>query len=196
MAIYRTYECPHCTKCFDFLHHPNDEPPPSFCPLCGSDVSGRKKKKQATKVDRIRSPAKPIPSGGRPGVASQSADGLYRRMESASDQRMQEAADILGVDKSSLSDMKMTNMRDNLRPGDTSHHAPTPAASIMGGVANVDGVSVGQMSFQQNAQAVEYARSVSVGPEAATGKQFRDRLVSGHQMRANQIARAGQLNKK
>lgn len=191
MAIYRTYECPHCLKCFDFLHHPNDEPPPSFCPLCGADVSG-KKKKRVVKVDRIRSPSKPISSGGRPGVASQSVDGLYRHMESSSESRMQEAADMLGVDKASLSGMRLTNMRDNLRAGDMSNmpsNTPSSATQIIG-------APEGNMTFQQNTQAVKYARSVTVGPEASTGKQFRNSVVSGHQMRQHQVARAGQLNKK
>ena len=191
MAVYRTYECPHCYKCFDFLHHPNNEPPPDFCPLCGASVSGKKK---AQKVDRVRSPAKPIRSGGRPGLASKSADGLYRQMEDASEQRMQDAADLLGVDARTLSGMKMTNMKDNMREGDISH-MPSPAASIQGSVSNVDGVGVGQMTFQQNEQAQEYARSVGVGPNATAGKQFRNSVVSGHATRASQMARAGQMGK-
>lgn len=195
MAVYRTYECPSCFKCFDYLHHPNDEPPPNFCPLCGADVSGRKKKKMKN-VDRMRSPRPPVhKSGGRPGIASKSVDMVYRGMENAAESRIQDAADILGVDRSTLNSMKFTNMRDNARMGEQSN-IPASAAQIMGAPTIVPGVQVGQMQFQQNQQAVEYAKDVGKGPDARAGKVFRDGVVSGHQMRAAQVARAGQLNKK
>lgn len=189
--IIRSYECPFCTGVFEVRHKSDDLTPPTHCYLCAADVSKKPKKKRKLKevLGRGRAPA--VLGNG---VASRSVHQVYRQMENATEGRIQDAADILGVDRSSLSSMKLTNMKDNAQIGESSN-IPSPATKLQGGVVDVSGVGVGQMTFQQNQQAVEYARSVSVGPEASTGKQFRNQVVSGHQMRAAQIARAGRLNK-
>lgn len=121
MAIMRTYLCPDCKGQFDHLHHPSDEPPPDYCPLCGANVSG-KRKKRLSRV--VTAPAIKT-------VVSKSADQVYRQMEDSSNVRAQQAAEILGVHPSKLSNMKMTNMKDNLREGDMSY-IPSTATKIQG----------------------------------------------------------------
>lgn len=141
MAIYRTYNCPDCNGVFDFLHHPNDEPPPSYCPLCGSYVGPEKKrkKKRLNQVARIMSPNRRgiVRSGEtstRAKLMNRSGEQVYRQMESSSEQRMQQAANMLGVDTKTLTHMKTTNMKDNVRVGETSYIPPstTPASQIRG----------------------------------------------------------------
>lgn len=199
MALYRTYCCPSCEKTFDFLHHPNDEPPPNYCPLCGADVSGRKK---AQEVDRVRSPGlservKRLPRAGR--TVSKSADSVYRGMENASNGRMEEAASLLGCDTRSLSAMKMTDMKDGLREGDLSGQSYTPAkATELTGSAPVfelPGAPKGMNAFQGGTEGSEYAKTVGTGPSPFAGNKIRELVTSTHGARSQSVARAGQINK-
>ena len=201
MAVYRTYECPSCTKTFDFLHHPNDEPPPSFCPLCGTDVSGKKKKSKAKKVDRVNSPGlservKRMPSVRR--TASRSADAVYRGMENATNARIQAAAETLGVDTGSLNAMKMTDMKDNLREGDMAQSTSAADATQLTGSApmagNTAGGTVSGVGFNQNAS--EYARSTGTGPSPYAGNAAREMVNSLHSAKGNSVVSAGRINKK
>lgn len=45
-------------------------------------------------------------------------DGVYRDMEQKSENRMEHAAHLAGTSTSEMSDLKVTNLRDNLREGD------------------------------------------------------------------------------
>lgn len=199
MAIYRTYECPDCEGVFRHLHHPNDEPPPSHCPLCGAQVSGQKKerKKRLKKADWVRLPGvKPPPY--HKAVGRKSVDKLYRQMENAAETRMEDAAEMLGVDKRTLSDMKMTNMKDNLREGDlsfASSAAPSDATKLTGGAVNVEGVQVGQMAFQDRNNAAEYAKTVGQGPHPFAGNKMREMVTSNHNSRAHSVVSRGRMNK-
>lgn len=123
MAISRTYLCPDCNGTFSFLHHPNDEPPPDYCPLCGSDVSGKKKKKPRL--------SRAVTSPAIRGPKTKATDGVYRGLENSAETRRQQAAELLGVPTSRLNGMKLTDMKDNLREGDMSY-VPSPAAKIEG----------------------------------------------------------------
>lgn len=194
MAIYRKYQCPDCQGVFRFLHHPNTEPPPKFCPLCGADVSGEKKqrKPRLKKADHASLPDDVRPSVRR--TATKSVDGLYRQMESASENRMQDAAELLGVDARSLSAMKMTNMKDNLREGDMSMSTtPSAAAQIMGSTTTDAGLT---MQFQDNSAAAEYAKATRVGPNPLAGNKTRELVTSSHAMRQQRVVSAGRLNTK
>ncbi len=125
MAILRSYRCPECEGVFEFLHHPSDEPPPSHCPLCGKDVSKKKKTRLASQINKPPS----IKT-----VVSKSADSVYRSLETSAETRRQEAAALLGVDPSKLNGMKTTNMKDNMRIGDMSH---VPASPVQGSAVDM-----------------------------------------------------------
>src|SRR5215475_9023456 len=71
MAKYRYFECPDCSGTFKWLMHPEDEPPPNFCPLCGSQMSAEP---STTFVPMAPHLAKTI---------GKSADQVYRQMEEA-----------------------------------------------------------------------------------------------------------------
>ena len=197
MAIMRTYQCPSCEKCFDFMHHPNDEPPPSFCPLCGANVSG-KKKTRMKRADRVLSPGlservKRLPSHER--KISKSADAVYRGMESASRDRMQDAADVLGVDASSLSGMKFNDMKDNMREGDMAQATTVSDATKLTGdapIATGNGTTQG-LGFNQNAS--EYARTTGSGPSPHAGNKARELVNSLHQTKGNSLVARGRINK-
>lgn len=182
MAILRSYKCPDCAGVFEFLHHPQNEPPPSHCPLCGADVSGAKKKRKTRlEVKITKAPA-------IKGVASRSVDGLYRGMENAAEQRRQEAAALLGVDVRSLSGMKMTNMKDNLREGDMSY-MPAAATKIHGEatdfVRSDTGKPLGATFGMQNA---EYALP---GKPSSELSNMMNSTFANHQNRVQATVAAG-----
>lgn len=197
MAFYRTYECPSCTKCFDFLHHPNDEPPPSFCPLCGADVSGKKKMK---KVDDVNSPGireriKHLPSHER--KISRSVDAVYRGMQNAAEDRIQDAADVLGVNRSDLSGMKFNDMKDNMREGEMAQSTSLADATQLTGSAPIatqaGGGAVNGLGFNNNAS--EYAKSTGSGSVPYAGNKARELVNSLHQTKGSRVVSAGRINK-
>lgn len=110
-----TYRCPDCKGNFDFLHHPTDEPPPERCELCGSYMGDEPQKAPVLRLNFGKEKNK-VP------------DQVYRRMESASVARAEEAAELTGATAAEMSGMKMTNMRDNLREGDVTNISTADAA--------------------------------------------------------------------
>lgn len=87
-------------------------------------------------------------------------DALYRQMEKGSEIRAEAAAAQLGVPVSEMSALKMTNMKDNVKQGET--YAPSVTAQQ----ANLEsgGSKVG---FQVNG--AEYASMVKAGPYPNAG---------------------------
>ena len=106
MPVSRTYECPDCAGRFRFLHMSSSEPPPSYCALCGNYMG-------ETPVERPSAPhiAKTIGKVG---------DQTYRQLETASDARIQMAAEMTGQDASEFNAMKLTNLRDDAQVGEVS----------------------------------------------------------------------------
>ena len=199
MAIVRTYQCPKCEKCFDFTHHPNDEPPPNFCPLCGADVSGRKKTRMK-KVDRVLSPGlaerlKKMPNHER--KMSKSADAVFRGMQNAAEGRIQEAAATLGVSASELSGMKFNDMKDSMREGEMAQSTSMADAAKLVGDAPIasqaGGGAINGLGFNNNAS--EYARSTGSGPSPFAGAKAREMVTSLHASKGNRIVSAGRINK-
>lgn len=139
MAIYRTYECGSCDRQFRWLHHPSDDPPPERCPLCGAPTDG----------DPVFSPAAPAIKG----VMGIAADQVYRAMEASSEARAEMAADMGGGTAADYSHMKITDLKDNQREGDTAYKMPNnPVQSFM----------------QQNSQAVVGSQAAAVAQQYAT----------------------------
>lgn len=182
MASYksRSYQCPDCEGTFSFLHTVTDgveEPPPSYCALCGSYVGAE---------------ATALPSNFRVGsTRAKSSDRTYRAMEDASDARAQMMADQTGLDKSEFSHTKITNLRDNLRQGDQAAKLPpNPVSQMMDATPNRTGM-------MQNAAAVGYAQATQVGPGAGRhGHSTRTMLQASHSQRSAHVAAEGRLNKK
>lgn len=119
MPVMRTYQCPDCGHRFDFLHMHADEAPPNYCQNCGSFVGD----------DPKPEPASPHLAG----VAGKSGDMVYRAMEDSSAVRADMAAEAMGVDASEMSSLKVTDMKDGMREGDTSHAvsiSPETAAAM------------------------------------------------------------------
>jgi hypothetical protein len=176
MAVYRHYECPDCRGMFRFLHHPNDEPPPSFCPLCGASMD-----------------AEPAFVPTAPHVAKsigKTADTVYRQMEAASTDHAEMAAAIGGGSASDYTANAITDMADSLRPGDV-------AAKIASNPVSRHMTQTGQGGFggAGGMSGAEFARNTSQGAFPRQGEATRLSLVANHGARAQAVQRAGQIAK-
>lgn len=169
----RRYQCPSCEKTFDFLHEVTDgveEPPPSYCPKCGEYVGA-----EPEPIPHIGALLKP---------QNQTMDKVYRGMEAASYARAEEAASMLNVPVSEVANIRMTDMRDNLREGDISAKIPTPTMAPSQPPPNLMGGSQGLATA-----AMIKSQGGSVGQSVMDG--FR----RDHSMRANQMMRLGEMGR-
>lgn len=108
MAYYLvTFECPDCAHSWKQRMGPS-EPWPRFCTGCGADM------------EATDEPFMPMAPNVITGTMGKSGDQVFRQMEAASERRMEMAAEATGIDKAELSDMKVTNIRDNARVGENS----------------------------------------------------------------------------
>lgn len=123
---------------------------------------------------------------------------VYRQLESSSEYRMEQAAKMLGCSSAELSSMKLTNMKDNVKSGESSH-IPSPAAKVEGQVIDIQHPGMpgrGLGSGFGGTSAQDYAKSVGQGPHPFAGNAAREMVVSGHAGRAHQMETAGRMNKK
>lgn len=109
----------------------------------------------------------------RSSAKTKAVDGMYRQMEEGSEFRAQAAAAELGVPASEMSSLKITNMQDNLRPGDMAAKEVTAANNTV--VRHMEATGVG--GFQQNGAG--FASGTSTGAINVNGK-----IVQGIEPRA------------
>lgn len=176
------YKCPECQGIFEFLHHPSDEPPPDYCPLCKAYVGDDPMQRQ------------PVLSINLGTEKNSVGDKLYRQMESASDANAQAAAEMVGADKADMSAIRITNLNDNTREGE--HAAMTRAAQAERELSyTVAGNKVAPTL--QNPNAAAWAAETRSGTAALSTRQFIDQSQASGHMRAmaNQVTAAGRFNK-
>jgi len=173
MPVIRTYQCPDCEGCFDHMHLRSVDEPPAHCVLCGSNMTGASPQLSAPHIARS---------------IGKVADNVYRSMEDSSAHRAELAAEALGESVSEMGAMRITNMRDDARAGETSvMAAPTPVTQFM----NQTGLGghVNSMAAQ------DYARSTQVGPYAGAGMNALDNVKRNHAAAAASAVAAGNLGK-
>lgn len=112
------YKCPECEGIFEFMHHPNDEPPPDYCPLCKAYVGD-------DPLPKV--PVLHLTIGTHKG---KTPDRLYRQLEESSANRAQEAADLVGADVKEMAAIKITDLSDNSREGDVMAKMKPESASM------------------------------------------------------------------
>ncbi len=112
---------------------------PDACPLCGASTASDREDDDIV-MPFVRSPK------------TDRTDKLYRDMEKGSEVRAELAAQAAGCDVSEMASLKMTDMKDNLRPGD---------------IAAADVPNIGQKFVGGGS---EYAAGISTGVVAVNGQ--------------------------
>src|SRR5580658_8952811 len=102
MKYRKKLQCRLCVEKFIWEH----DGFPDECPKCGQYIGVDGKPEVAAPYITFK--------------AAKSGDAVYRAMERGSEHRMNVASEKLGIPVSELSDMKITNMRDNARVGEDS----------------------------------------------------------------------------
>lgn len=159
MGRLRTYECSDCGGRFEEYHHAPDEPPPPFCKLCGAST--------VAPDTTLRFPHLATGRG-------KAVDDVYRAMEEGADFRARKAADM-GASSAEAAGLRITNMRDGLREGDT---ANIPVENVVTrAMSAVPPSMVGNVSADQ---AMQYSGAVMNGPAPNAGARSIRALRSLH----------------
>ena len=161
MARMKTYQCPACEGRFQFMHHPSDEPPPRYCPLCGNDCEEGDTLGETLSTPHLSS------------EKARSVDGYYRATEEAADHRATMAESVFGLDKAEADQLRITNMRDNLREGDTT------IAPVNNPVSQLVDANPSTFGFQQQA-GLAYSAGVSQGPFPNAGARALNTVRAMH----------------
>lgn len=167
MAKMFTYNCPSCAGEFSYMQHPSDQPAaPRFCPLCGFDTEAE----MVQGIEEIAIPFKPFKRAiTAPHVAKsigKAADSTYRMMEETANDRIAQAAEMTGLPESDFNDMKITDLKDNLREGDAAAVEP-PKSEVSKLMESTPGV----FGFQQPAAAAGFAAAAHTGAHAYAGRR-------------------------
>ena len=170
MTVIRTYLCPgvpgHGQHELRYLHHPSVEadPLPRFCSACGFDTRGDE---EAPLPLAVTSP--PIQKSIK-GVV----DTMHRQMEGGAQFRADMMAEKFGMDSSETRSMLETDMRDNVREGDTTF------ISVSNEVTQVMQSAPGLTGFN-GAAGSEFSAATGVGPAAGRhGNAARMQLRQQH----------------
>jgi len=186
MTIQLTYECPgtddHPPHRFRYMHHPSieDDPLPRFCGICGYDsMEGFDKAIVAPHI------AKSI---------GKAVDGTYRQMEAQSEDRMHAAAEMTGGDISEFSDLKITNLQDNLREGDI---AAVPVVNEVTKAIDANpglfGHTAGTVPDALGNTPQQYAAATTTGPNAYAGAKTRTMLNQFHTQNHREMNRRAEI---
>jgi hypothetical protein len=99
-----------CSDCREAFHWPANKDWPRNCPLCGarqhSDEAQERMDGDIVCMPSLRS------------AGTKANDKVYRDMETGSEFRAQAAAEMAGVPASEMSALKITDMKDNTKPGE------------------------------------------------------------------------------
>jgi len=151
--------CPACRGKFPW--NPS-EGMPDNCVLCGEYV-GTDRADDDVVMPFVRSSAR-----------TKSIDQVYRDMEKGSEVRAQAAADMVGAPVSEMSSLKITDMRDNQREGDTA------LAPVNNSVTQVMAQAPQAFGFGGSAGS-EFARGTRQGPHPNAGARFMQHIHKHHQ---------------
>lgn len=175
MTIARVYQCPgtdqHDSHPFRYLHHPSVEadPVPRFCPICGYDTEGEE-------PDQVLA----LPHIGK--TIRSTVDTMYREMERGAEHRANVAMETHGMDASEAAGLRVTNLRDDAREGDTSDAPVNNEIS-----RTIERAPEGIYGFQ-GAAGLGYSGAVSSGPAPNAGLRTMTALRGQH---AANLAGAG-----
>lgn len=157
-----TYQCPECSGSFRQLVEVGVDGPPRYCPKCGFDSEGGEQMEEGLAMPHIGKSIKGV------------VDNMHREMEAGADFRAAMAQDQFGLDSSEASMMKLGDMKDGLRAGDTSNiEVINPVTQTM------DAAPKGTFGFQGDA-GLGYSGTVASGPFPNAGARAQNALRQAH----------------
>jgi hypothetical protein len=148
---------------FTHLAHPSLEhdPVPRYCPKCGLDSEDEE----------------PIPAVTSPHIALSIkgvVDNLHREMEAGAEFRAQKAQEQFGLDTADANSMKLGDMKDGLRAGDTSD------VPVQNDISRLMTAAPPGMFGFQGGQGVGYSGPVSQGPFPNMGARTQKAVREAH----------------
>lgn len=188
MAIQRHIRCPECGGTFWQQVEKRSAPPPEECPLChntGTQTEAALVWLSKEKRQRDERTVAMADEGRGPGYNAdarlqlRSEEQVFRAMEAGSIVRAEAAASELNVPVSEMSNLKITDLKDNVKPGEISAKLPLSQAGL------VMQEQARQMSFSQGSNAAEYARAggtivngKAVGTQVGVGAKVFDPVAN------------------
>ncbi len=94
-------KCPGCKQKIKWLA----DDPPDDCPACGHRLISDRSDDDVVCPNILS-------------FSTRCQDGVYKAMEKASQERVYQAAEMAGCDASDMQDLKITNLRDNMKQGE------------------------------------------------------------------------------
>ncbi len=195
MAVRKNYSCPgtdaHPAHIFTFLHYPDlvRDPPPRFCPTCGCDSEADTFTAQPSMPHIEKS-------------IRRAGDATYRQMEGQAEERMDMAAEMTGMDRSEFNDLKITDIKDNLREGDTADmpvvndvskaiEADTTNYGFRPQLAPMAGGGGGHVPDALGNTPLGYSAATTQGPHAYAGARAATMVGNFHRKNSHNIVAAG-----
>lgn len=172
MAVTKDLRCPSCAGIFPWLFM-NAQDTPKFCPLCGFNV------------ENDEPDAMPSAPHIDDSAIKKAVDQTYRATEEGSQHRAHMAREM-GADQSEADSLKITNMRDNAKQGETSDIPVVNDVSRQMDMLN--SIRPGSVGFHGNGAA--YGDNVTQGPFPNAGARAQQSLRKHH---ANYTSGSGQV---
>lgn len=173
--IRRTYLCPNCSARLAYDHHPSIEadPCPTECPKCHYD--SQQAMPQALSMPHIAT-----------GTAK-NVDGYYKATEEGADHRATMAQEMFGLDKAEANVMRITDMKDGMREGDT---ADVPVQNaVTQTMQQVNQIQPGMMGHTP--QGLNWSANTSQGPAPNAGLRAMRDVKNAHRKFTQSAGHAG-----
>lgn len=171
MPVVRTYECPDCQHQFRHMHMTKDEPAPDYCPACGNYMGDEPV--ALPSLFSLKS------------TKTKNADATYRAVERGSEIRAEIAAEQHGFDKADMASLRITDMKDYLKPGEVAAKMPpNPISDMM--AKQKSNPNVGFVSPQAGAQ-------YGVGRVGRVGEHVMKNICTTHYQNIPMVQKGGEL---
>jgi hypothetical protein len=171
-----TFMCPSCEGSFRALLDLAREPPPRFCLLCGFDVGQDQALSQGLSAPHL------------PKSIRKTVDDLHKAMEEGAQFRADYASGVMGMDTEGANMLKLGDMKDGLRQGDTSD---APVNNAITKIMEMPEAAP-HVGFQGGAAAgLGYSGAVPNGPFPNAGARAQSMLRDHHARYARESGMIG-----
>ena len=155
-------KCPGCKQKIKWLA----DDPPDDCPACGYRLVSDRADDDVVMPNILS-------------FSTRCSDGVYKAMERASEERVYQAAEMAGCDASDMKDLKITNLRDNMKQGEI---AAMPVVNDV--TRQMDAIRAAnpnaQVGFGGPDAGIGFSAAVPTGYEASAGARMQRTMRQVH----------------